>query len=367
MHEREQPRRNEEKIDIQIWSNDGDKACYHCQKHVPLHKIIAAWFNKPDHQHLDARHYRIDKMGVVLGTASDFLERANDEETLERLGIEHGHVLGVDNMLMEADLARWDAEQRQKSLAGAVADAVAAASTAVELTMAALGNPSRPEPMATPPDAQPVAAAAENAGDGARVSRAGRTERPHRDERTEGPSTEVADGTMQSTVIGELEGSAPEVAQGKLLVGQAADVAADAAVELSHTPMSQVVKLDPEAAPLNQVRAGVSLPPREVVNPVIVAHGSLQVPRRRARTEIGTNDAAFQSPQHAARRSRRDRPTTHVSAGNRVSCVFEHYGQQMAFEGTVKEVLSEFRSCNVDFDDGTSHRISMSRLTLLVR
>ena len=65
---------------------------------------------------------------------------------------------------------------------------------------------------------------------------------------------------------------------------------------------------------------------------------------------------------HASRRRRTAAPTP-WQHGDRVKCLFIQDGKEMDFEGTVVRVHTEFRSCDVQFDDGESKRINMVKLT----
>ena len=95
---------------------------------------------------------------------------------------------------------------------------------------------------------------------------------------------------------------------------------------------------------------------------------------RRARGQAGRGAEALGKrggDEPVARRSRRSLPLeslewddgTEVKCGQRVSRIFEHERRNIAFEGTIVKVHVEFRSCDVDFDDGTSSRSEHSKLT----
>ena len=165
-------------------------------------------------------------------------------------------------------------------------------------------------------------------------------------------------------VIGDLVDGGSALATG-VLVNGAASTAADATVELSNVSACVTVKVDPEDAavhgPVHQGRVP-SYPRALAVQPVLEAIGSLQAPRRRAREQP---DAPQAEPPRSSRPRREAPPTATFCHGQRVSCVFEHNGAPTAFHGAVMRVHDEFRSCDVDFDDGRSHRVAMARLTCL--
>lgn len=58
-------------------------------------------------------------------------------------------------------------------------------------------------------------------------------------------------------------------------------------------------------------------------------------------------------------------PAISLRCGQRVSCVFEHDGAATVFQGEVTSVNTEFRDCEVHFDDGRPHRVGIARLTPL--
>ena len=142
-----------------------------------------------------------------------------------------------------------------------------------------------------------------------------------------------------------------------------ASTAADATVEMSNVGACIAVKVDPDKAAVQGpvLRGHVPRYPRALaVQPVLEAVGSLQAPRRRAREQPD----ALQAELLRSSRSRRDAlPTANFWRGQRVSCVFEHDGVATTFHGAVTRVHAEFRSCDVEFDDGRSHRVGMTRLT----
>ena len=165
-------------------------------------------------------------------------------------------------------------------------------------------------------------------------------------------------------VIGDLIDGGSALATG-VLVNGAASTAADATVELSDVSACVTVKVDPEDAAVHRpIRQGrvPSYPRALAVQPVLEAMGSLQAPRRRAREQP---DAPQAEPPRSSRSRREAPPTASFCRGQRVSCVFEHNGAPTAFHGAVMRVHDEFWSCDVDFDDGRSHRVAMARLTCL--
>ena len=164
-----------------------------------------------------------------------------------------------------------------------------------------------------------------------------------------------------------IAGGSTQVAQAELLRDEAArTMVGDATIEVTGYT-AQVLKREPGVELNGEVRRGRACgTPLAVTNPVFIATGSLQAPRRRARSGAETfGEEHSQAEQPEVRRPRRDAPMRLFSRGQRVSCTFEHDGRDTVFEGSVVDVFGEFRSCDVSFDDGSSHRIDWSRLTRL--
>ena len=175
-------------------------------------------------------------------------------------------------------------------------------------------------------------------------------------------------------VIGDLVEAEAGLAMpiGQLVNGAAENAGVDVTVELSDVGASAAIKVDPDdnpddtAAAQGVIRQGhVARHPRALaVQPVLEAMGSVQAPRRRAR-EV-PDAVAQQAEQPRSSRPRRDAPpAASFLRGQRVSCLFDHNGAATVFHGAVTRVHTEFRSCDVEFDDGRSHRVAMSRLTFL--
>ena len=186
-------------------------------------------------------------------------------------------------------------------------------------------------------------------------------------------------------VIGDAVGEDSEIPIGELVqVNDAtASAAADATVELSYeyTRACAAVKVDPDAAATQlgahgSIRRGFTgcAPRALAVLPVLEAEGVLQsvrqAPCRRARDAVAVQASSTGQQPAGQPRSRRQRtleasPAISLQCGQRVSCVFEHDGAATVFHGAVTSVNTEFRNCEVLFDDGRSHRVAIARLTAL--
>jgi hypothetical protein len=186
-------------------------------------------------------------------------------------------------------------------------------------------------------------------------------------------------------VIGDAVGEDSEIPIGELVqVNDAtASAAADATVELSYryTCACAAVKVDPDAAATQlgahgSIRRGFTgcAPRALAVLPVLEAEGVLQsvrqAPCRRARDAVAVQASSTGQQPAGQPRSRRQRtleasPAISLQCGQRVSCVFEHDGAATVFHGAVTSVNTEFRNCEVLFDDGRSHRVAIARLTAL--
>jgi hypothetical protein len=166
------------------------------------------------------------------------------------------------------------------------------------------------------------------------------------------PSTRSATVELDSIVIGERIAESVPVAHGELLL-HSADASAHETVEVHQSFAAATVKT--EGSELGDVRLGtVPHVPHAVVQPVLVAHGSSQASRIRSRQDDTGN----------ARRRRRLAGSM-WETGYRVSYNFIHDRVVTPFTGTIKQVHAEYRMCDVDFDDGTLHRVEMSKLTRL--
>lgn len=186
-------------------------------------------------------------------------------------------------------------------------------------------------------------------------------------------------------VIGDAVGEDSEIPIGELVqVNDAtASAAADATVELSYryTRACAAVKVDPDAAATQlgahgSIRRGFTgCTPRALAAlPVLEAEGVLQsvrqAPCRRTRDAVAVQASSTGQQPAGQPRSRRQRtleasPAISLQCGQRVSCVFEHDGAATVFHGAVTSVNTEFRNCEVHFDDGRSHRVAIARLTPL--
>jgi hypothetical protein len=186
-------------------------------------------------------------------------------------------------------------------------------------------------------------------------------------------------------VIGDAVGEDSEIPIGELVqVNDAtASTAADATVELSYryTRACAAVKVDPDAAATQlgahgSIRRGFTgcAPRALAVLPVLEAEGVLQsvrqAPCRRARDAVAVQASSTGQQPAGQPRLRRQRtleasPAISLQCGQRVSCVFEHDGAATVFHGAVTSVNTEFRNCEVLFDDGRSHRVAIARLTAL--
>ena len=105
--------------------------------------------------------------------------------------------------------------------------------------------------------------------------------------------------------------------------------------------------------------------------PVLEAEGVLQsvrqAPCRRPRDAVAVQASQQPAGQPRSRRQRtlESSPAISLQCGQRVSCVFERDGAATVFHGAVTSVNTEFRNCEVLFDDGRSHRVAIARLTAL--
>jgi hypothetical protein len=186
-------------------------------------------------------------------------------------------------------------------------------------------------------------------------------------------------------VIGDAVGEDSEIPIGELVQvnDETASAAADATVELSYryTRACAAVKVDPDAAATQlgahgSIRRGFTgcAPRALAVLPVLEAEGVLQsvrqAPCRRARDAVAVQASSTGQQPAGQPRLRRQRtleasPAISLQCGQRVSCVFEHDGAATVFHGAVTSVNTEFRNCEVLFDDGRSHRVAIARLTAL--
>lgn len=167
----------------------------------------------------------------------------------------------------------------------------------------------------------------------------------------------------ESTVIAECLDEPAPVAEGMLAVGAAADDDAHATVELATQAWATAVKVDPDTFPSApssaEIRRGEVLSvPRAVAQAVLVANGSLQAPRRRARTEPLDGD---EMPL-ASRPRRSALGPTWQQPGVRVSYVFTQNGHDVAIAGTITEVHVASRRCTVHFDDGDVTCVDMAKM-----
>ena len=183
-------------------------------------------------------------------------------------------------------------------------------------------------------------------------------------------------------VIGDAVGEDSQIPIGQLVqVNDAtASAAADATVELSyrHTRACAAVKVDPDAAATQlgahgSIRRGFTgcAPRALAVLPVLEAEGVLQsvrqAPCRRPRDAVAVQASQQPAGQPRSRRQRtlESSPAISLQCGQRVSCVFERDGAATVFHGAVTSVNTEFRNCEVLFDDGRSHHVAIARLTPL--
>ena len=133
----------------------------------------------------------------------------------------------------------------------------------------------------------------------------------------------------------------------------------------THGMVAAVVKTEPDLV-VGEARQGVALSvPRPTAQPALVANGTLQASRGRRRPADVPADDDDES------RSRRARLSIMAAwnCGDRVSCAAEdfagHDNREEPFIGTIEHVHEEFRSCDIQFDDGTSHRVNVARLARL--
>ena len=133
----------------------------------------------------------------------------------------------------------------------------------------------------------------------------------------------------------------------------------------THGMVAAVVKTEPDLV-VGEARQGVALSvPRPTAQPALVANGTLQASRGRRRPADVPADDDDES------RSRRARLSIMAAwnCGDRVSCAAEdfagHDDRGKPFTGTIEHVHEEFRSCDIQFDDGTSHRVNVARLARL--
>ena len=180
----------------------------------------------------------------------------------------------------------------------------------------------------------------------------------------EAPTNEPAADPEGIIVIGEPIG---EQQHRPVATGHVSGETTDAHVVVeTHGMVAAVVKTEPGLV-VGEVRQGIALSvPRPTAQPAaLVANGTLQASRGRRRPADVPADDDDES------RSRRARLSIMAAwnCGDRVSCAAEdfagHDDREEPFTGTIEHVHEEFRSCDIQFDDGSSHRVNVARLARL--
>ena len=123
-----------------------------------------------------------------------------------------------------------------------------------------------------------------------------------------------------------------------------------------------VIKVDPDDLRRRLATQGVGLSePGAAAQPLLIAEGLLKAAHRRP-----SCDAISPAELGGMRPSRRARHVTPPAwqVGDLVSYIFMHDGCEAPFTGKIKQIHTEFRSCDVEFSDGT-WRVEMNKLLRL--